>query len=228
MPIPFFAVGAAATAVATGVISLYRKRKSRPPNEPIELGSFAIWGRQNAGKTTFIKQILNQSIPSEKVGTMAKEAYEKIPEKQVDGKTFKINRITDMPGSKDRKDDWLKLFSTHDHVFYIINVAFRPDKKSKQIAAALSDLEDAAQEALKSENSRKSINIIASHIDKSEWASLERSEINNKLQEDPFFREILEELKRKGVAGYLYSADLTDKSSFDYLIESIIKDCHYD
>jgi GTPase Era involved in 16S rRNA processing len=197
------------------------KTSDTPPT--ILLGNFAVWGRPNSGKTTFINQLLEKTVdPATKTATTSQSKYSKIPPKTVDEKIFRISEIIDMPGTKDRLDDWLKLVASQDHVFYIVNLRRIAD--SDYQSEMRSDLAATVDALRASSKAKKRIHMIASHVDESQWKDIDPAEVNNKLQENQHFRMQYESME--GVAGYVYAADLTNQDSFMRLQESIIRDCH--
>lgn len=50
---------------------------------------------------------------------------------------------------------------------------------------------------------------------------MDTAQVNNVLQEDPVIRRMYESI---GVKGYVYSANLTDPTSFNRLLQSIVDD----
>jgi small GTP-binding protein len=200
-----------------------RNKTHSPPSEkPKSLGKFAIWGRPNAGKTTFIRRLLRKSISSQKEVTTARTTYTSIPIVEVSGRKYQIAEIADMPGNTDRQNDWLKLVACHEHVFYMINLALA-SKDAEYRAAVRSDLKATVSALKNSEKSEKRINIIASHIDKTPLKDVDPAEITNRLQSDDEFCHFYESIE--GVSGYVYSVNLIEVTSFNRLLESIIKDC---
>lgn len=191
--------------------------------EPInQLGKFVVWGRPNAGKTTFITQLLDGDIfPDKKTTTTSKKEYTNIPLKRVNDKQFEIEMIIDMPGTIDRLNDWLNQVKIDSHVFYMMNLAKIDDPDHK--AAIRSDLKATADVLKNAPNKNKKIHIIASHVDKSKWQENDSSEVHNLILEDPDIRLYYESLH--DVKGYFYMADLTNKESFENMLKSIIGDC---
>lgn len=219
--LPFIAVGVAVGAAVAVVYKKYKSSEVGPSSTPpISIGGFAIWGRPNTGKTTFIRQLMGQPVSSaKKESTTAKTVYRTIPVISIDGRDYQIKEIADMPGTKDRKDDWLKLVRSHEHIFYLLNLA---RTESGYMAEVRHDL-GATVDALRSSSKPvKRINIIASHVDQSAWKDIDAAQVNNVLQSDDQFCKLYESLD--GVAGYVYAADLTDNASFQRLIESVIND----
>lgn len=235
---PFFVIPPIAyvgAAVIAGGAALYKyassknKRRGAPQGdskpEPIRVGSFAVWGRPNVGKTTFISQLLGKGVPNEKEATGAKKIYGKeIPLFVVDGRSYKVEEIIDIPGSTDRLSDWCEMAAKKDHVFYIVDLSRKDDEKYK--AEVRYDLGKTVGALSESSKARKRVNIIASHVDESIWSEIGIGEVNNVIQEDVVFRQLYEAINERGVAGYVYVANLVDRESFDTLMECIIRDCH--
>lgn len=215
-----------ATAIAGLAVSAYFKfrREKKPQALPeVHLGSFAVWGRPNAGKTTFINMLRGVAPASGKKGaTTSRTNYPAVKLPPMQGVSFIVNKIVDMPGTDDRKKDWLQLVQEEAHVFYIVNLV----RASEQpYAAALKSDINATITALEQSKKQmgKRIHLICSHLDKSKWSTHEPADVNNVIQEDGDFRVLYESMR--GVAGYVYSADLTDKDSFQSLLQSIVNDC---
>lgn len=220
-----WATGPVFIALAKYGYDKYSKRdgnKSHTVEKPKSLGKFAIWGRPNAGKTTFIRRLLGKSITSQKEATTARDPYTSIPIVEVSGRKYQINEISDMPGTTDRKQSWLELVQSHQHVFYMINLALASNNADYR-AAVRSDLKETVSALQKSEKKVKRLNIIASHIDMTALKDIDPAEITNRLQSDDEFCLLYESIE--GVAGYVYAVNLIDETSFNRLLESIIKDC---
>lgn len=216
-------------AVFLAGVAVYKTLTSDNNVKPVStpqhksLGSFVVWGRPNAGKTTFINQLLDKDVDSKmKEATTSQTKHINLPLTVVDGKSYQISEIIDMPGTKDRLEDWLRLVSSHDHVFYMVNLGRIGE--SDYISAVRSDLKETVTALQKSSKTKKRINIISSHVDESKWKDIDPSEVNNVLQEDQQFRLQYESME--GVAGYVYAANLTDKDSFKRMLDSIIRDCY--
>ena len=214
-------VGAAVlvTGVATATYKYFSpsSKEKSPPEKPWR---FAVWGRPNAGKTTFIYRLRGKPLGHlDKEATSSKKAFCDIPPISVDGKEIKIDEIVDMPVTADRFNDWQKLVETHECIFYIFNLARKNDKD--YLTKVKSDLTTTVA-TLKSLKSAKRLNIIASHVDKSVFAKISPAEVNNVIQDDNEFRHLFELLN--GAAGYIYTANLIDKDSFRNLLESIVRD----
>lgn len=225
--IPFI-VGGAVALISAGTY-IYKTITSTSvvvtptPAAPMSLGRFAIWGRPNAGKSTFIGRLIGKPIPAgQKQATTTRTIHRNIPTYEVDGKKVRIDEIVDMPGTKDRLEDWRDLVRSHDHVFYIINLA-RLDELGYQ-ADVRFDLRETVEALKKSSKLVKRLHIISSHVDESRWKSLSAAEVNNVLLNDDEFCKLYE--SKDGVAGYVYAANLTEASSFQRLIESIVKDSY--
>lgn len=224
--LPFIVAGVAALgAVAYKLYSDRDGSSSKPQNAehapPAQrLGSFVIWGRPNSGKTTFITQLRGQkNDPATKQATTSRTTYSNV-ELPLSTKCV-VDSIVDMPGTDDRLDDWRALVEKGDHVFYLLNLSRIDD--ASYVAAVRTDLKTTIEALNKSVKSRKRINIIASHVDESQWKTIDAAQVNNVLQEDAVIRRMYESMD--GVKGYVYSADLTDPASFKRLLQSIVDDC---
>lgn len=218
--LPFIAAG---LVVGVGV-AIYKKFNNSQESlvlvEAIPIGKFAIWGRPNAGKTTFINRLMCNAVDAQrKEATTARTVYKTIPFVKIAGIDYKIDEIVDMPGTQDRRGDWLALVKSHEHVFYLLNLA-RTDSAYK--AEVRKDLFETVSALRASGKIVKRINIIASHVDESSWKNIKPAEVNNILQNDDNFRKLYETID--DVAGYVYAANLTDAENFQRLIESIVKD----
>ncbi|MYM65702.1 hypothetical protein GTP45_02495 [Pseudoduganella sp. FT55W] len=218
--LPFIILGIAGGTAYT----IYKKLKSPPPVvkdlAPTSVGKFAIWGLPNSGKTTFINQLLNREPSGQKEATTAKTVYSSIPKVEIDGRSYRIESITDMPGTRDRLSDWLEMVQSHQHIFYLVNLARKNERE--YMAGVRHDLSKTVEALANSSTSSKRLNIIASHVDESFLKDISTAEVNNHLQDDEEFRRVFESME--GVKGYVYTANLIDRSSFQRLLESILKD----
>lgn len=220
-----FIIGGAVIAVAAGVTA-WRKYSAEdspaaPPARPVVLGRITIWGRPNAGKSTFVNRLVRKYDPSvPKEVTTSKTVYRDVP-LSIGSACYTITEIVDMPGTIDRRDDWLESVKTHDHAFYLLNLS-RQDKG--YLAQVRNDLEGAVGALRASPKQVKRLHIVASHIDKSAFKDVDAAQINNRLQSDDDFRQLYQSMD--GVGGYVYAANLTDDASYRQLIESIVQDNH--
>lgn len=213
---------AALGAVAHKVFSDSDGSSKPPPTSPPRvrrLGSFVIWGRPNSGKTTFISQLRGEHVQLvEKKATTSRTTYKDVKLRLAEA--LVVDSIVDMPGTDDRLDDWRQLVEKGDHVFYLLNISRTAD--AGYVAAVRTDLKATIEALNKSSTGRKRINIIASHVDQSKWNTVDAAQVNNVLQEDPVIRRMYESMG--GVKGYVYSANLTDSTSFNRLLQSIVDD----
>lgn len=223
--LPFIVAGVAALgAIAYKFYSGRADSSTKPPptspNPPARrLGSFVIWGRPNSGKTTFISQLRGEHIQLvEKKATTSRATYKDVKLRLA--AELVVDSIVDMPGTDDRLDDWRELVAKGDHVFYLLNISRADD--AGYAAAVRTDLRATIEALNKSSKGRKRVNIIASHIDQSKWSAVDTAQVNNVLQEDPVIRRMYESME--GVKGYVYSANLTDPTSFNRLVQSIVDD----
>lgn len=218
--IPFIVAGVAIAAVgATAAYKRYSSQRAKVPLTPeiVSLGRFAIWGRPNAGKSTFVNNLMGQpSCAEAKIATTAKTVHRNVP--LVQGR-FRIAEIADMPGTTDRLEDWLDLVRSHEHIFYLINFA---NVDSAYLANVRADLKATVEALKQSTTPTKRLHIIASHVDKSVLKDVDPAAMNNALMEDISFRRLRE--TATGVSGYVYAANLTDADSFNRLLNSIVGD----
>jgi ribosome biogenesis GTPase A len=218
--LPFIILGVAG-ATAYAAYKKYASGHNSSVPSAISVGKFAIWGLPNSGKSTFISQLLRKPhAHGHKEATTAKTVYSTIPLVQIGTRQFRIESIVDMPGTRDRLADWLELVNSHQHVFYLINLARKNDRE--YMAGVRYDLSKTVDALKTSTKTLKRLNIIASHVDESFLNDISIAEVNNHLQEDNDFQRVFESID--GVAGYVYTANLTDKDSFKRLLESILKD----
>ena len=210
------ALGAAAIFITTRAYKHFSSKK-----EPSKsLGSFVLWGRPNAGKTTFISRLRGLEA-TKKEATTSERKYKNVSIDILKPDLFLVDEIIDMPGTKDRLADWLKYATEKDHVFYMIDLS--RISNTDYDSAVRFDISETIKALQKSKKIRKRINIIASHVDQSKWSSTDTANINNQVQEDLFIRRVYESME--DVKGYVYSANLMDTESFKQLIQSIANDC---
>lgn len=219
--IPFIVAGVAiaAAGAATAAYKRYSSQRTAAASTPaiVSLKRFAIWGRPNAGKSTFVSSLMGQPICAEvKVATTTKTVHRNIP--LLHGK-FRIEEIADMPGTTDRLEDWLELVRSHEHIFYLINFS---NVDPAYLANVRADLKSTVEAMKEPTTLTKRLHIIASHVDKSVLKDVDPAEMNNVLMEDVGFRRLRE--TATGVSGYVYAANLTDTDSFKRLLASIIGD----
>lgn len=184
-----------------------------------DLGSFAVWGQPDTGKTTFIARLRGLPPISEKLQTTSMKSLPEFEVKSEDGRRYKIERLVDMPGTRDRLSAWLKQVVLNKNVFYIVDLSRLPEKN--YCIKVRFDIEQTVA-ALGSRDEKKRLNIIGTHLDLSEWASVDTARVNNVVMQNSKMREIRELLKE--VEGYVYSVDLTDEESFARLLQDVIND----
>ena len=205
-----------------GVLYSYFNKESNTPDTRCKsLGSFVIWGRPNTGKTTFIARLRGVEVNAEKKeATTSKKVYKNVEIGNIEGGLFKVSEIVDMPGSMDRLDDWLDQVVSKKHVFYLIDLSRL--KERTYLTSVKSDVSCTVKKLNESNKNNKRINIIATHVDLSDWKDIDIADVNNLIQEDVDIRYIFE--STKGVSGYVYSSNLIDESSFNKLMQSIVDD----
>lgn len=235
MPIPLIYVAGA--AIAAGGAAAYKYYKSKkgerthgsagseaPPKPEVSLGGFAIWGRPDSGKTTFIGQLLEKKVsPLEKSASLANRLYKNVPVKEIGEDRYRITQVADMPGTKDRLGDWLDLVAEKDnHVFYLVDLS-RIDQTG-YLSEVMYDLKKTYESVLNSKYSRKKIHIVGSHLDESKWKNDDAARVNNAVIADSDFRRLYESAGGADANGYVYVANLTDRQEFDRILRGIIND----
>ncbi|MEO2278849.1 GTPase [Pseudoalteromonas pernae] len=188
--------------------------------EPKSLGSFVVWGRPDSGKTTFIYRLRGEEPPVEKEATDSKKKNEEVILDFLNGEPLVIDEIADMPGNQDFRDKWRQMVIEKDHVFYLINLEKLSDVD--YLTQVRFDVKDTVLALENSEKIDKRINFIATHLDRSQWKDIERSKVNNVMNDDMVIRQIRE--ARGEVKGYLYSVNLMDKKDFEKLMQDVVND----
>src|SRR5690606_2344277 len=188
------------------------------------LGGFAIWGRPDSGKTTFISQLLEKQVsPLGKSASLSNRLYKNVPVKEIDEDRYRISQVADMPGTKDRLADWLDLVAKKDnHVFYLVDLS-RIDQK-EYFDGAIYDLKKTYESVVSSAYPKKKIHIVGSHLDKSKWKDEDLARVNNEVIGDSVFRRLYESAGGVDANGYVYVANLTDKNEFNRILRGIIRD----
>lgn len=221
--LPFIVAGVV-VAVAGGI---YKYANSKKPageaKEPKSLGSFAVWGQPETGKTTFIARLRGIDPTGEKEQTTSLRRFSRFEVKGLDGGPYEIQELVDMPGSKDRLNDWLDQVASKDQVFYIVNLAKITDDGYRRKVKF--DVEKTVEKLSYSDVKVKRVNIVGTHLDTSEWKSVDAARVNNLILQDPHMREMRELFGV--VAGYVYSANLMDKKSANRLLQDIANDCKF-
>jgi ribosomal protein S20 len=204
--------------VGSGAYALYRyfSEDEKP------LGAFIVWGRPNTGKSTFIAGLRGVPPPhgAPKEATGARITHKDVKITGLDRGPHKVDAVTDMPGTNDRLPVWLDAVKSVEHVFYLINLARVDDRE--YMSSVRTDIKQTVAALKESKKEKKRLNLIGSHLDKSNWKAVPAAEVNNFLQEDDQFRELYESME--GFAGYVYAANLTDPVSFKKLLQSIADD----
>lgn len=223
--LPVLLVGAGALVAGGVAIYKYATKDKNPQPKTVSksLGTFVIWGRPNVGKTTFIARLRGlDPAPKDKRASTSRTEYLDVALKGVASGDFVIDKIVDMPGTEDRLKDWLEMVATESHVFYMIDLSRLTE--AAYISRVKLDVAETVKALGESSKKRKRINIIASHVDESKWgASKDNPQLHNLLQADPEIRALYESLD--DVSGYIYSGDLTDKDSFQRLLQGVVNDC---
>lgn len=217
-------VFAAGGALAGLGYAAYKHFKTDDQSSKKSLGSFVVWGRPNAGKTTFINRL--RGVPpasSEKEATTSKKVYSNIRLTDFGDGPLIVDEIIDMPGTDDRRQDWVRLVQAKDHVFYIVNLERASERN--YAAAVRSDVKVTINALKESDKKDKRIHLIFSHLDKSKWSTRDPADVGNIIQDDDFIRQVYESMEAEGVAGYVYTANLMDKAGFMKLLQSIVNDC---
>ena len=215
---------AAGGALAGLSYAAYKHFKTDGQGSKKSLGSFVVWGRPNAGKTTFINRLRGAPpASSEKEATTSKKVYSNIQLADLRGGPFIVDEIIDMPGTDDRRQDWIRLVQTKDHVFYIVNLERASERDYE--AAVRSDVKVTINALNDSDKKDKRIHLIFSHLDKSKWSTRDPADVGNIIQDDNFIRQVYESMETQEVSGYIYTANLMGESSFMQLLQSIVDDC---
>lgn len=220
--LPFIVAGVVGVAALAGGIYKYASSK-KPAGEtkgPKSLGGFAVWGQPETGKTTFIARLRGVDPTGEKEQTTSLRRFGKFEVKGLDGGPYEIQELVDMPGSKDRLNDWLDQVASKKHIFYIVNLAKVADESYRRKVKF--DIEKTVEKLAGSDSKGKRVNIIGTHLDKSEWRSVDVARVNNTILQDPSMREVRELFG--SVAGYVYSVNLMDKKSASRLLQDIAND----
>lgn len=221
--LPFLIGGAAAilTGVGAAIYKYCWEDESNAAATTVSLKRFAIWGRPDVGKTTFIARLRGRPVDAgRKEASTSRQVYKDIPPISLDEKSYLIDEIVDMPGNKDRFADWLKLVSEYEHVFYLVNLARTGDTDYQ--AGVRYDLKETMEELRRCQKDDKKLHIIVSHIDESHLKNVNPNEINNALHQDEVVRQFYEQVH--GVKSYLYAANLVNEENFRQLIQSIVRD----
>ncbi|QCP83215.1 hypothetical protein D0C27_15560 [Alcaligenes faecalis] len=223
--LPYLIGGAAVllSSVGAAIYKYYSEDDPPSPSNTVSLKRFAIWGRPNVGKTTFIARLCRRSVIVErKEASTSKQVYTSIPPIELDGNRYLINEIVDMPGTKDRLADWLDLVRTHEQVFYLVNLGLTHEKEYQ--AAVRHDLKKTVEKLLDCEKQNKTLHIIFTHIDKSHLSHIKPEEVNNQLHDDEIAKHFLEYTSE--VKCYMYAVNLMDENNFQQLINSIVRDAN--
>lgn len=219
--LPLIAVGVAAVAAGTAAWKTYQSYTTQGHKAIVgtKLGKFTIWGRPNAGKTTFVNRLVKDIGPaSKKEGTTGQKVYKDVKFSAA-GQQYLIDEIRDMPGTIDRQSDWLESVKTHDHVFYLFNSS---NEDRNYLAQVRDDISKAVETLKNCTKSDKRLHIIASHVDQSRFKEIDPAEVNNVLQEDDNFIRLYQ--STAGVSGYVYAVNLTSDENSRMLMESIMRD----
>lgn len=213
-------VGLAALA---GGVYKYATSKESPGEveKPKNLGSFAVWGQPDTGKTTFTARLRGLEPAGEKEQTSSIRRFGKLELKGLNGGPYEIQELVDMPGNKDRLNDWLALAASKKNVFYIINLARLADDGYRRKVRG--DIEKTVERLASAKVDGKKVNIIGTHLDSSEWGAVDVARVNNTILQSQHMREVRELFGN--VAGYVYSANLMDKNSATRLLQDIANDC---
>lgn len=204
-------------AVATGVVGGIVSYVIKPaPEEKIKnIGSIALWGVPNSGKSTFVKRLLGEAPSEEKIQTSSIKKYPNL-EFESDGITYIIESIYDMPGVETRKEEWLEHVKKSKNSIYLVNLEKLFDERdnySRTVRQHLKELKDAL-----TKGGSKNLIIVGTHLDKTKFSS--SNEPNNLIQNSPQF-ELIREIFH---SVWFYSVNLLDDHSCIDLIKSIVGD----
>jgi GTPase involved in cell partitioning and DNA repair len=222
--LPLIIAGVAVTGLATAAATYYRKRgqnqNQQTENTPIPLGDIAVWGRPDAGKTTFISCLRGIHPSGEKEQTGSIKRYGKFEITSRDGRIYGVPGLCDIPGGPDRLENWLAAVESRKHIFYILSLAKLED--SEYLRNVRTEIEHTVKR-LNDKAKDKRIHVIGAHLDNSKWKDFEPARVRETILQDDTIREIREHFG-KG-AGYFYASNLLDRGSAMQLIEDIINDC---
>lgn len=217
--IPFIIAAAAAAAAAYK----YWSDDDSDENNNHNLGDFAVWGQPDSGKTTFISRLKDEDItPDNKKQTTSKVLHTNIILKGGDEKNYIIKELVDLPGSRDRLNDWLKEVESKSNIFYIVDLNKLSKTDENYSSKVKSDIKKTVDK-IKSEGKDKRVKIIGTHLDESRWKDISPADVNNVVVNDDAMRRIYEELS--DCQGVIYTVNLHDNKSSCKLIEDIINDC---
>ena len=242
-------VAAGVAAAATAGYKIYQSYF----NDVISLNEFSLWGLPNSGKTTFIKRLLELKVDGEvKEQTTSKNVIEDIPIKEIDGKKYKIERIIDLPGTKDRLDCWIDNALKNKNSYFLINLCSLEDKNSSEYYMRLMSVFETLKKRVNDKSKELSkgsfkLNLIYTHIDKSE-SEFNAAQVTNELMDRDicrkvyeYFQEDIESIKdgKDGQSGEgsegsegsenkikvkVYAVNLLNSASSAKLIKDLIKD----
>lgn len=220
--IPLIALGAAVVGASYGAYKYFSpKEDPKPSNLPKNLGDFATWGQPDTGKTTFITRLRGLEPTIKKESTYSAKRISKFEITGQDGQKYEVQEIFDLPGLEDRLNDWLTQVESRKNIFYIINLTNLENES--YLRNVKKDIQATVEKIKSTTNKNKRVNIIGTHLDQSKWKGHDPARVNNEILQDDCMREIREYFG--DVAGYVYSANLTDKNSSNRLIQDIINDC---
>lgn len=216
--LPFIAAGI--VFIGAGGAALYKyfsnedEKSQSGKKERIDIGSIALWGVPNSGKSTFVKRLLGENPSEKKIQTMNVEVHKNL-EFESNGTIYNIELIRDMPGVDTRKSDWLKHVEKSKNSIYLINLE-RLFVEQDYLRKVLSHLRELREALAIDEN--KNLMIIGTHLDKTEFSQSEES--NNLIQQTDHFDRVREVFH----SVWFYSVNLLDDCSCRNLIQSIVSD----
>lgn len=221
-----------AAGIAAAATAGYKIYQSYFNDDVTSLNEFSLWGLPNSGKTTFIKRLLELKVDGEvKEQTTSKNVIEDIPIKEIDGKKYKIERIIDLPGTKDRLDCWIDNALKNKNSYFLINLCSLEDKNSSEYYMRLMSVFETLKKRVNDKSKELSkgsfkLNVIYTHIDKSE-SGFSDAQVTNELMDRDICRKVYEYFQEDGENNFkvkVYAVNLLNGDSSAKLIEDLIKD----
>ena len=221
-----------AAGIAAAATAGYKIYQSYFNDDVTSLNEFSLWGLPNSGKTTFIKRLLELEVDGEvKEQTTSKNVIEDIPIKEIGGKKYKIERIIDLPGTKDRLECWIDNALKNKNSYFLINLCSLEDKNSSEYYIRLMSVFETLKKRVNDKSKELSkgnfkLNIIYTHIDKSE-SEFNAAQVTNELMDRDICRKVYEYFQEDGENNFkvkVYAVNLLNGDSSAKLIEDLIKD----
>ena len=197
-------------------------------SEYTRLGGVAVWGQPDTGKTTFISRLRGNTPGDEKTQTTSRKMYKNIEGQTSEDFCYRIDELVDIPGSRDRLNDWLKEVGDKSNIFYVVDLSKLNDnayrsKVNFDIGKTIEKIEADFIAGGRGDAHIKKVSIIGTHLDKSPWAAVAACDANNVIADSDQMRSIYDAFGE--VKGVIYSVNLMDNKSANQLIQDIINDC---